>query len=127
VATGLVLRTDFQKAFPGLAEELWEAQRVFETVRSFEDIERVFLKGAGLSAYNYRRNLGSASAFYEWSGGKHPLRITAGDLEGFYDELVKRLDRATAYNKIQGLKKFFVGVRAIVPIFSRPFKTVGEI
>jgi site-specific recombinase XerD len=122
----LILRSDFQVAFPGLAAGLREAQRIFETVKSFEDIERIFLKGAGLSANTYRCYLGSVRAFYEWSGGKHPLQITAADVEGFYDELLKRVDRATAYNRIQGLKRFFAGVQTVVPIFSSPFKTMTE-
>lgn len=126
MATDLVLRSDFQKAFPGLAEGLREAQRVFESVRSFEDIERTFLKGAGLSANTYRAYLSAVRQFYEWSEGKHPLQVTAADIEGFYDELVKRVDRATAYNRVMGLKRFFAGVSEVVPIFSSPFKTMAE-
>jgi integrase/recombinase XerD len=113
-------------AFPGLAAGLREAQRIFESVKSFEDIERVFLKGAGLSPNTYRCYLSSVKQFYQWSGGKHPLQVTAADIEAFYDEIVKRVDRATAYNRIQGLKRFFRGVEAVVPIFVSPFKSMAE-
>jgi hypothetical protein len=125
MATDLVLRAEFQQIFPGLAAGLREAQRVFKTVKSFEDIERIFLKGVGLAANTYRVYLSAVRQFYEWSHGKHPLQTTASDIEGFYDELVKRVARATAYNRIQGLKRFFAGVQTVVPIFSSPFKTMG--
>ena len=62
MAMDLVLRTDFQRAFPGLAEGLREAQRVFDSVRSFEDVESTFLKGAGLSANTYRAYLSFVAA-----------------------------------------------------------------
>jgi hypothetical protein len=55
--TGLVLHDEFRRSFPGIAEGLRKAQEVFETVQSFEDIERVFLKGAGLSPNTYRSYL----------------------------------------------------------------------
>jgi hypothetical protein len=43
--TGLVLHDDFRRSFPGIAEGIRKEQEVFETVRSFEDIERIGLAG----------------------------------------------------------------------------------
>jgi len=117
----LVLASEFQQAFPTIAAGLRKAQSVFDSIKSFEDIERVFLKGAGLSVNTYRSYLSSVRAFYEWSGGKHPLTVVPADIESWYDSLSAHVDRSTACLRICGLKRFFVGVQKVVPVFTSPF------
>jgi len=122
----LVLASEFQQAFPTIAAGLRKAQSVFDSIRSFEDIERTFLKGAGLSANTYRNYLSSVRAFYEWSGGKHPLTVVPADIECWYDDLAKRVDRNTAALRVCGLKKFFAGIRNVLPIYTSPFEIMPE-
>lgn len=90
-------------------------------IRSFDDIERLFFKGAGLSANTYRSYLTSAKAFYDFTGGLHPLQVTPGHIEEWFDDMLKRVDRNTATLRITGLKRFFVGVERTVPEAS-PFR-----
>ena len=124
--TELVLRDDFRRSFPGIAEGLRKAQEVFETVQSFEDIERVFLKGAGLSPNTYRAYLEAVKQFYRFTDGKHPLQVGAADIEAFYDDELKRVDVNTAYLRIMGLKRFFAGIRTVLPIYTSPFESMSE-
>lgn len=124
--TELVLRDGFRRSFPGIAEGIRKAQEVFESVQSFKDTERVFLKGAGLSANTYRSYLEAVRQFYGFTSGKHPLQVTAADIEAFYDAVLKRADLNTAYLRIMGLKRFFAGVRTVLPIFTSPFESMSE-
>lgn len=124
--TGLVLHDGFRRSFPGIADGLRKAQEVFDTVQSFEDIERVFLKGAGLSPNTYRSYLQAVKQFYTFTGGRHPLQVGASDIEAFYDDVLKRADLNTAYLRIMGLKRFFAGVRTVLPIFTSPFDAMSE-
>ena len=124
--TELILRDDFRRSFPGIAEGLRKAQEVFENVRSFEDVERVFLKGAGLSPNTYRSYLQAVKQFYNFTGGKHPFQANAADIEAFYDDMLKRADMNTAYLRIMGLKRFFAGIRTVLPIYTSPFETMSE-
>lgn len=123
--TELVLSREFA-SMPGVAEGLRRAQRIFDSIQSFEDIERVFLKGAGLSANTYRSYLGAVKQFHEWSHGKHPLTVTPADLEAFYDHLAAKVGKNTACLRIFGLKRFFAGIRAVLPIYTSPFEIMNE-
>ena len=111
---------------PGVTEGLRRAQRVFDSIQSFEDIERTFLKGSGLSANTYRSYIGSVKQFHEWSNGKHPLTVTPADIESFYDHLAARVGRNTACLRIFGLKRFFAGIRTVLPIYTSPFEIMNE-
>lgn len=124
--TELILRDDFRRSFPGIAEGLRKAQEVFETVKSFEDIERVFLKGAGLSPNTYRSYLEAVKQFYHFTKGKHPLQANAADIESFYDDVLKHADMNTAYLRIMGLKRFFAEIRAVLPIYTSSFEGMTE-
>jgi integrase len=118
----LVLSAGMAQAFPTIAAGLRKAQSVFDSIKSFEDIERVFLKGAGLSANTYRSYLSSVRAFYTFTGGKHPLTVVPSDIESWYDDLARRVDRNTAALRVCGLKKFFAGIRGVLPIYTSPFE-----
>jgi integrase/recombinase XerD len=122
----LAIRPELAETFPTLAEGIRKAQSVFDSIKSFADIERVFLKGAGLSPNTYRSYLQAVKQLYEFTEGKHPLQVRPSDIEAFYDDLVKRVDRNTAYLRIRGLKKFFAGIRNILPIYTSPFEIMPE-
>ncbi len=122
----LAIRPEMVETFPTLVEGLRKAQSVFDSIKSFADIERVFLKGAGLSPNTYRTYLQAVKQLYEFTEGKHPLQVRPSDIEAFYDDLVKRVDRNTAYLRIRGLKKFFAGIRNVLPIYTSPFEIMPE-
>jgi hypothetical protein len=111
--TDLVLREGFRRSFPGIANGIRKAQEVFESVNSFEDTERVFLKGAGLSPNTYRSYLEAVRQFYVFTRGEYPLQVSTADIEAFYDDVLKRSDLNTAYLRIMGLKRFFAGFRTV--------------
>jgi hypothetical protein len=53
--------------FPTISEELRRAQTTIDSIKSFEDTERVFLMGWGLSPNTYRSYLESGKQFYTFS------------------------------------------------------------
>ncbi len=122
----LTLSAGMAQAFPSLYEGLRKAQSILDSIQSFEDIERVFLLGAGLSPNTYRSYLQAVRQFYHFTEGKHPLQVRPGDIEAFYDDLVQRVDRNTAYLRIRGLKKFFEGIRNVLPIYTCPFEVMTQ-
>ncbi len=124
--TDLILRDDFQKSCPTIVQGLKRAQTIFDSIKSFEDIERIFLKGNGLSEHTYRSYLTAIKQFYEYTDHLNPLQVTPAHIESFYDSLVKKVDRNTAYKRIQGLKKFFKGIRGVIPIYTSPFELMPE-
>ena len=99
-----------------------KALSIFESVKSFDDLERLFLMGSGLSVNTYRSYLTSIRAFYKFNNGLNPLQVTPGNIESFYDDLIKNgSTRNTAMLRISGLKKFFICIKKVVPIYQSPF------
>ncbi|GAJ10716.1 unnamed protein product, partial [marine sediment metagenome] len=90
--TDIILRDNFQKSCPTIVEGLKRAQSIFDSIKSFDDIERLFLKGNGLSEHTYRSYLTAVKQLYEFTNGLNPLQITTAHIEGFYDDLVKKVD-----------------------------------
>ena len=76
----LVIPASILDALPGVSDGIRNAMALFARIKSFDDIERIFLKGAGLSPESYRSYLCATWQSYEHSGGQHPLQTTAGDL-----------------------------------------------
>jgi integrase len=122
----LILRDSFQKSCPTIVEGLKRAQSVFDSIKSFKDIERVFLKGNGLSPHTYRSYLTAVKQLYEFTEHLNPLQVTPAHIESFYDDLMKKIDRSTACLRIAGLKKFFQGIRSVIPIYTSPFEIMTE-
>lgn len=113
--------------FPSMAEGLKKAMAVMEEVKTFEDLERIFLKGAGLSINTYKSYLQSVKLFYEFTNSLNPLQVRAGDIESFYDSLIKKkVHIKTASLRMAGLKRFFAGIRKIIPFYTSPFETMEE-
>ena len=117
---------NIQDINPVITAGLKRTQAIFNSIKSFEDVEAVFLKGAGLSKNTYRSYTAAIKQFYEYTGGLNPLQVTPAHIEMFYDDLLKKVDRNTASQRIAGLKKFFAGIRAVVPISVNPFDTMNE-
>ena len=122
----LVVSAEIAQSFPSAVEGLKKVSSFFEQIRSFEDLERLFLKGSGLSPNTYRSYLEAVKQFYQFTKGLNPLQVRPADIEAFYDYLLTRVDRNTAYLRIRGLKKFFQGVRNVAPFYTSPFEKMGE-
>jgi site-specific recombinase XerD len=122
----MVVSADLARSFPSVTESLQKASKLFEQIKSFDDLERLFLKGSGLSPNTYRSYLEAVKQFYQFTKGLNPLQVRPADIEAFYDDLVARVDRNTAYLRMRGLKKFFEGVRNVVPFYASPFDIMGE-
>ena len=122
----LSIPTKFDEFSLTTTEGLKKAWKIFDSIRNFEDIEREFLLGAGLSKNTYRNYLQAVKKFYEFTGGMHPLQVQPADIERFYEHLITQVDRNTAYLHICGLKKFFSSIKKKIPVYTNPFDTMSE-
>ena len=125
MSNDIVLSSDVQTAFPGLVDQLKRAHEMLSGVESFADIERLFLRGAGLSPNTYRSYLEAVKQFYEFDN-RSPLQVIAADIERFYDHIVSRVSLRTAANRISGLRKFFANIADLVPFYTSPFEGMDE-
>jgi site-specific recombinase XerD len=123
----LIKYESLKEKFPNVHNGLEKIFKIFEEVCTFSDIERVFLKGAGLSPRTYKTYLQAVKSFYAYTHGKHPLQIIPSDIESWFDWMVENgLDYNTCHVRVAGLKKFFKGVEKVVPIFESPFNRMDE-
>ena len=74
----LVLGAGMAQAFPSLFEGLRKAQSILDSVQSFEDLERIFLKGAGLSPNTYRSYFGRGAVLLRLHRGQAPASSYGG-------------------------------------------------
>jgi integrase len=123
----LPLPNHFEQLFPALPNTLERVYRILKEIESFEDLERLILKGSGLAESTYKSYLLAVKDFYKFTAHKLPTQIRDSDIEAFYDEMAKRLDRNTAYLRIRGLKKYFERCEKVLhPFFESPFKSMSE-
>jgi integrase len=122
----LTLNSAFAESFPSLFQGLKKARTIFESIKSFEDVKRIFLLGQGLSPNTYKSYLTAVKQFYDFTKGLNPLQVKPGDIESFYDSIVKKIDRNTAYIRIKGLKNFFAGIRNLIPFYASPFELMSK-
>lgn len=65
--------------------------------------------------------------FYEYLDGLHPLQVTAGHIEKYYEKRCKEAKRSTVYLEIQALKSFFKGIRDnVISIYHSPFDDMSD-
>ena len=114
------------KVFPNFREGFRKAAELFSRINSFEDIETYLLRGRGLSPNTYRCYLQAVKQLYTFTDGLNPFQVTPGHIERFYDDLRKRVEIQTAYNRIQGLKKFFRCIEEQMPGYVSPFAVMTE-
>jgi ADP-ribosylglycohydrolase len=65
----LVVSAEIAQSFPDVVEGLKRASSLFEQIKSFEDLERLFFRGSGLSPNTYRSYLEAGKQFHagqEW-------------------------------------------------------------
>ncbi len=133
----LIIPSEYQRKYPTYTADVIKAFHAFDQIRSFADIERIFFLGQGLSKTTYSRYLKIAEKFYNYTGGMHPLMVTPGHIEKFYDiqslphEIISlrtgktmkytAADRNTLYLSMQGLKKYFAGIERVFPFYKSPF------
>jgi integrase len=106
--------------------DILKGLREIDEIDSFEDIERLFLRGVGNSPTTYKVYRNKVKLFYDFTGGLHPVLVKPADIEGFYDHRIGKVDRKTAYLDIQALKCFFRGVERVVPTYESPFKKMPD-
>jgi len=98
-----------------------------DEISSFEDVERLFLRGVGNSPETYRVYRIKVKLFYDFTEGLHPVQVKPADIEKFYDHRIKQVDRKTAYLDVQALKSFFRGVKRVIgPLYRSPFELMPE-
>ena len=95
-------------------------------IESFEDVERLLLRGQGLSPNSYRTYLQAVRQMYDYTEGLNPLQWSVADIEGFYDSVVERTSHNTAYNRIAGLKNFCKQISHTIPGWENPFDAMNE-
>ena len=117
----LTIKAKMATCFPTIIDGLRKAQRIFDGINSFEDVQRSFLLGQGLAPTTYRTCLIAVKQFYTFTDGLNPLQITPAHIEQFYDHLVTSVDRDTAYLRIRGLRRFFAGIHNVIPFYTSPF------
>ena len=117
---------DIQRYYPDFFADFMKAKQVFDSIRSFEDIEVNLLKGQGLAAGTYRTYMTPIRQLYEFTSGLNPFQIRASHIEAFYDQMREKVDRNSLYNKIQGLKRFFKGIQTLAPGWRSPFEVMPE-
>ena len=110
-----------------IKNDVLKGLKEIDEIRSFEDIERLFLRGAGNSPLTYKVYRNKIKLFYDFTKGLHPVLVKPADIEAFYDDRIQKVDRKTAYLDIQALKCFFKGVKRIIgTIYSSPFERMPE-
>ena len=122
-----LIPTEIRRALPSMCEGLIRALQLLEQVKSFADVERLFLRGAGLSPNTYRAYLQSVKDFYAFTEGLNPLQVLPADIERWFDAMVaRRVAPATVNLRLAGLKRFFSGIRNVVPAYTSPFEIMAE-
>lgn len=122
----LITIENVNKIFPNFEQGFRKAAELFAKIQSFEDIETYLLRGRGLSPNTYRSYLTAVKQLYSFTDGLNPFQIVPGHIERFYDDLRKRCAIQTAYNRVQGLKKFFACIAAQMPGYVSPFDVMDE-
>jgi len=118
---------EFETLYPTFSHSIKRTYKLLSDIKSFEDVERTFLKGAGLSINTYKSYIEAVKQFYAFTDHKLPTQCTPGDVEAFYDHLLEKgMDRNTAYLRIRGLKKYFEGVKKVIPFYKSPFDIMSE-
>ncbi len=122
----LALLEENAEQFPTIYEGLKRAQSIFDRIQSWSDIKKLFFDGSGLSVNTYRNYIADVKNFYEYTEHKNPLQVTAGDIESWFDWMMKRCDRKTCVRRISGLKRFFKNVAEKVPLYTSPFELMNK-
>jgi hypothetical protein len=63
----LTFPTKLENLYPTLPKSLEKTCKILSKIKSFEDIERIFLKGAGLSINTYKSYLEAVKQFYKFT------------------------------------------------------------
>ena len=118
----IIKRSEINNYYPNFFEGFKKAKTIIDSVKDFDDIELHLLKGQGLAAGSYKVYMVAVRQLYDFTQGLNPFQVTPAIIEGFYDHVMKMVDRNTAYNKIMGLKRFFQGIKTLAPGWVSPFE-----
>ena len=121
----MTLEKDVEQ-YPMIFEGLKKIEDIFDSINSWEDIERVFFKGNGLAKNTYKTYMAATKEFFEFTDNLHPLKVKPAHIEMWYDNMVERLNKKSVVVKITALKKFFKSVRAKCPLAVSPFELMDK-
>ena len=105
---------------PTIFAGIQKAKNIFDEIKSWEDIERIFFYGDGLAKNTIKGYKYSVKTFYDYTNGLHPLSVTPAHIEQFFDDSLEVIDRKSFIVKIATLKKFFQRIEEIVPLYTSP-------
>jgi len=129
VGTELVTRLTREEAKARMEKYFAGAAQAFAdlmNVRSFDDLERRFIAGRGLSPGTYANYTNAVKKVFESTGGLTPVQWTAVDIERAYNRERERNGIGTAYGLVMGVKAFYRGLCAELPMVSNPFDGMDE-
>ena len=103
---------------------------LWDSIKSIEDIDRVFLQGQGYAKETYRNTKNVFAAFLEYLDGigrpTRPDYVTPADIEMYFDDACGRVKRDTACAYAGYLRRVFYAMEERVPGFVSPFVNMPE-
>lgn len=113
--------------------ELMLVARDMGSIRSWDDIERIYLQGQGLSPSTYRSYLAAAKGFFQFCDKQSPWILGQQPegqawLEQYFDHLkAKGNSEGTCYARMAGMKNYCKGIQRRYPAtFEDPFQVMSE-
>lgn len=103
---------------------LRKAFTAYQSIRTYEDVERFLLKGNGYSPNTLRSYLTSFRQFTEYVGAPTVFDVHASDIERWFDQLAEG-DHKTAALRIAGVRAVYRSLEGLIP-GSSPFNDLPE-
>ncbi|MBW8003644.1 MAG: tyrosine-type recombinase/integrase [Planctomycetes bacterium] len=113
--------------YPTLTIQILKTAQLFDSIKSWQDVDRILLHGQGLSPGTYKTYASTVRRFFEFTDQLSPLQCTVGHIETFYD--AGKADgkaQKTIYNEVMALKNFFAGCERVAPGFISPFRNMDD-
>ena len=113
----------------GFPEGLVDLLRQYQddlAIDSWADFERRFLLGTGKSKETIKTYMVACKAFFDFTGGLHPVQAGTPEwIEQYYDSLDK-LDLNTKVLRMRSLKFMYKRIEEKYPFASNPFNDMDE-
>lgn len=110
---------------PNAAQGWKRAASIMARIRSWDDVENLLLRGAGLSPRTYQSYLAAVKGLYTYTSGLSPFQVEPGHVEGYIDSMTARGCRPnTRAAHAYGLQRFFRSVAELAPGWVSPFATM---
>ena len=113
------------ESLPCVAGGLERIKMAYDGVKSFEDLENIFLRNQGLSPNTYKSYIAAVRRFYDFTEALHPFQWEAWHLERFYEYRRKQVSASTASIDMSGLQNFCKRVASQYP-YQSPFEKLTD-